>query len=646
VTNLSNPIITIVRDPESILGKRFNLIDNGDIEKKSEVKVSTGLAEMHNVPNVEALAKLLRDVSEDPHAAIINASFEGVDVGESFLIYSEDRIRGFLNQPGAKRNVTKGLHHGTHNGKPIKIIGRLKENITPSSWQLIDRDIDASTPDKYANLSDDAYISELDKLLPGFEAVDKVITGSTSARVHRHGEFASKCNGHIWFSVADHGDVERLRAALIVRAAEQGMTWLKPRYSKVTGEVCGHSLTTILDTSVFTPGRLVFSGKPIADEGLVIEPQTIVIKKGNRTVIDTAQISLPDDKRVREVTAAAGVEMGLSGGSLSFEAQDLTMCTEIELKNGEIITVAEAVKLGENKIRCQTPFRESSSFAAFLAFDGRGWPFIYDVGTSTTHRLSRLEICQIEFSEPYEDIVELSPPGLESYLVDFRHNDALEFMPHVVDLWVPCDEVTLLAGHGGGGKSYVALNLAIHVALGLPVGSLATKQSKVLFFSGEDGSEVLKMRLAKLCRELELDRSQLLGKLYILDASDIDPALHREAKDDKGRVLTTQTSLLRDLVRLVDSLDIGFVIIDNASDTYDDDEIRRARVKSFVRSLRSNLGRPGRAVLLLVHVNKVSASNGRNAGTEDYSGSTAWHNSARSRLSLTSNGPNFITIEL
>jgi len=75
-------------------------------------------------------------------------------------------------------------------------------------------------------------------------------------------------------------------------------------------------------------------------------------------------------------------------------------------------------------------------------------------------------------------------------------------------------------------------------------------------------------------------------------------------------------------------------IIDNASDTFGGDEIRRAQVRSFVRSHRTHLARPDRALMLLAHVNKVAASQGRNASSEDYSGSTAWHNSCRSRLTL------------
>jgi hypothetical protein len=191
------------------------------------------------------------------------------------------------------------------------------------------------------------------------------------------------------------------------------------------------------------------------------------------------------------------------------------------------------------------------------------------------------------------------------------------------------------------------LSIALHVALGLQFGMLTTTQARVLFFSGEDGELVLRQRLSKLCRALKIAPAALEGKLHLLDASDIDPALHREQRisvDGRNQIVT-QTPLLDALTALVEKLGVGLVVIDNASDTYDDDEIKRARVRSFVRSLRSRIARPGRAVLLLAHINKASANSGRNAGTEDYSGSTAWHNSVRSRLSLSPSGDNALIIE-
>lgn len=202
--------------------------------------------------------------------------------------------------------------------------------------------------------------------------------------------------------------------------------------------------------------------------------------------------------------------------------------------------------------------------------------------------------------------------------------------PHVVEFWLPSDEVTLFSGHGGGGKSYAALNIGIHVATGIPFADMAVEQTSVLFFSAEDSKRVLCYRLKRLCRSLNINVKSLQDKLYLLDVSDIDAALHRGAYQNA----TTETKLLNNLEVLVQKLNVGLVIVDNASDTYDDDEIKRSPVRRFVRSLRSRIARPGRAVILLAHINKASARSGSRDDEEDYSGSTAWHNSVRSRLSL------------
>ncbi len=228
--------------------------------------------------------------------------------------------------------------------------------------------------------------------------------------------------------------------------------------------------------------------------------------------------------------------------------------------------------------------------------------------------------------------------GLDACLISNYSVDAFEPLPQVVERWIPCDEVTLLAGHGGGGKSYVALTVAVHVAMGLSFGDLATTRSKVLFYSGEDGRQVLQQRLARICRAMRIDLARLEGWLFLIDASDVDPALFRENKTGSGAhaFLSFETAMLGKLAAMAKKIDAGLVVVDNASDAFDDDEIKRARVRAFIRALRTRLARPGRAVLLLAHISKAGAiagGKGRGGG-EDYSGSTAWHNSVRSRLSL------------
>jgi len=397
---MNNSIITVVRDPKHTLGKHFTLNPDGTISKKSAVNLSFGIAIMHRIEIHDDLAALLKNVGEDSHAAIINASFDGIEVGEEFIIASERELEKLLGIPGTDREQQKGVHQITHEGKQCKAVGRFKDNVRASSWQLLDRDIDGHTPAEYATLTTEAWLVALGKILPGLDKVSYVKTGSTSARVMRDGTPVGGGNGHVWIKVANPDDIERARPALIVCAAQKGMTWPKPRVSRQDKEtVVGQSLTTIVDPSVWTPGRLVFDGQPTVSEGLTVVPLSGVVHRGKCDTLDTEAIVLPDAKAVREITRKAGVEMSVTAGSngLRIVANDLTLATEIETKEHGILTVREIIARGiGGKLRCQTPFRDSCSYAAFYNTNAEGVPFVYDVGTGMTHWLDKFEAEEVK----------------------------------------------------------------------------------------------------------------------------------------------------------------------------------------------------------------------------------------------------------
>ncbi|MFA5180585.1 MAG: AAA family ATPase [Syntrophales bacterium] len=226
--------------------------------------------------------------------------------------------------------------------------------------------------------------------------------------------------------------------------------------------------------------------------------------------------------------------------------------------------------------------------------------------------------------------------ALSDRLITFDDEDSQDLPGSIIDRIVPVGEVTLLAGHGGAGKSYVALLIAILVVLGRNFAGLKTKACRVLFFSAEDGKAVLQHRVRKICNALGVTMAELNDHLHILDASNIDPTLFIEKP----------TALLEELKELVHRLDIGMTMIDNSSDTYGGDEIRRVQVRAFMRAIRTSLALPDRAVVLLAHVNKEAVKYNRfKTGNEDYSGSTAWHNSCRSRLSLSNNQKGALSLE-
>lgn len=409
----SSAIVTVIRDPKQPLGKRISLNQDGTVSKVSSVNVSFGIAVMHHVETHGELAALLAKVGDDPHAAIINASFNGIDVGEEFLILSEREIETQLGIPRIDRENQKGIHSLTYNGKDYKAIGRFKENVRASSWQILDRDIDSHTPAEFANLSTEDWLLAVGKILPGLNKVSHVKTGSTSARVIRDGKPVGDGNGHVWIKVANPEDTERVRAAMIVCAAQASMTWKKPRLSKKEdGAVVGYSLTTIIDPSVWTPGRLVFYGRPTVGEGLTVEPLSAVVYQGECDTLVTEAMVLPDAKTIREITRKAGVEMSITAGNngLRIAANDLTLATEIETKDHGNLTVNEIIALGiPGKLRCQTPFRDSISWAALYNTNDDGIPFVFDSGTGITHWLNEFEAEEVKVIPASAVVVKLVP---------------------------------------------------------------------------------------------------------------------------------------------------------------------------------------------------------------------------------------------
>jgi hypothetical protein len=207
--------------------------------------------------------------------------------------------------------------------------------------------------------------------------------------------------------------------------------------------------------------------------------------------------------------------------------------------------------------------------------------------------------------------------------------------PEPAFIWagrIPRGHVTLLGAHGGVGKSMLALQLAVAVCLGADFLGASTERGKVLFFSGEDAGPVLRHRLGHIAASFNASPHRLAESLTILDASD-EPALYREVATFGIRTGEPTQGFNR-LAEIIREVRPSLVVVDNASDVFEASENDRASVRGFMRQLRQLFpdGSEPPAMLLLAHIQKA-ATGGRHA--ESYSGSTAWHNSARSRLALT-----------
>ncbi|TAN06297.1 MAG: AAA family ATPase [Rhodanobacteraceae bacterium] len=202
---------------------------------------------------------------------------------------------------------------------------------------------------------------------------------------------------------------------------------------------------------------------------------------------------------------------------------------------------------------------------------------------------------------------------------------------YVFDPIIPRGEVTLLSGHGGAGKSILALTLAAHAACGRRWGPFEAVQASAVYVSLEDPARRVRSRLRRIIESCDLSADDVIAGLRVFDGSAADGVLAFEQMDNGVRRLLPSTGMGR-VAAVAQHADL--IVIDNASDAYGGNENERRQVRAFIRMLAALARENDAGLLLAAHIDKASAKYG-GAGN-NYSGSTAWHNSVRSRLALVS----------
>ena len=192
--------------------------------------------------------------------------------------------------------------------------------------------------------------------------------------------------------------------------------------------------------------------------------------------------------------------------------------------------------------------------------------------------------------------------------------------------WIPSRTVTLLYGDGGLGKSLLALQVGIATALGLTAAGLKPEPGRTLYVGAEDEADEFHRRTGDILAAEGLSFNELSGAFRLVPLADRDALL---SVPDKSGVLV-ETTLMRQIREEVSAFRPALLILDTAADMFGGEEIKRGQVRQFIGMLRSIAIEFDCAVLLLAHPSVAGMQTG--TGT---SGSTAWNNSARSRLYLT-----------
>lgn len=380
--------ITIIEahDPP-VLCKRYSK-RGGKIEKRPVANVSRGRCRTVAVPTAADMARVLGKVTESENLCIVPGQWRGAEGGPFELVTEGELARLLGSKVG---EVAGGVHE--HEGR--RIGARLKRGIAPSEWLLIDADNPPGIPDEWARLTLAERLVMLEPLVPGISKCERIELRASSARV-TNGTGTPGPATHAWLRVNRPGLIEALRARVGVEMVLQGLAFQSPRYSRTEpGKVIGHEWRTVVDLSVWVPGRIVFNARPQLGEGMAayaVADAGIEIVNAGAGALDIAGVELPAAPVLHQYERATGVRLSVSaegGAPRVISTGQLTWETEIT-RRGVTKSLREWVAGMEpmSKLRCEAPFRASESEAAVIRLCEDGMPIVHDVGNGTTYRLA------------------------------------------------------------------------------------------------------------------------------------------------------------------------------------------------------------------------------------------------------------------
>ena len=383
------------KKPENV-GKTYYLQD-GRLMKQAVADVWEGIARTVDVPDAATMAKLLHKVTSSTDLVIVNGVFRGVG-DDVFVIVTGRRFRQIVEADGEdfQAVLATGTVYTIKTGKNAghKVAARLKVLQDPSGWLLLDADEPVGFPDQWRGLSCQQRLELLEPVAPGISTAERVELLGSSARVVRDGE-ATGAASHGWIVVDNPGDVARAATALIVHAVAKDIYFESPRFSRETGEVIGAQARTSIDLAPWHRGRLNFDSKPtVTADGYVVADPGITIVNAGGGPFHPSGVAQVKAKQTRAFKAKTGLTIAINNretGPMATIYGQLTMDTPIESK-GTTKTLRvwmEAMfETGDTKLRCEAPFRDSQSEAAFVGFKRDGEPFLYDIGVAVQYRLA------------------------------------------------------------------------------------------------------------------------------------------------------------------------------------------------------------------------------------------------------------------
>ena len=244
-----NSKITVLRH-RSFIGKRFDIARDGTLKKTSQATFFDGRAKVVNAPDAPTLAAIL-------------------DRLEARDVLSLGRLKGARTSSSVKSSKRAGQDDATRSLDHF-------EHVDGPGWLLLDHDTKAM-PEYVARRVADlgGGVAAIESIWPELVDAERVFRPSSSGGVHLNGEDPANATGfHLFTLIEDARRSKDILEELMRRAWDAGLAW---HMISKSGALLPRS---IIDASVGSPERLVFTAPPELGSGVYRTAPEMVVQRG------------------------------------------------------------------------------------------------------------------------------------------------------------------------------------------------------------------------------------------------------------------------------------------------------------------------------------------------------------------------------
>lgn len=190
---------------------------------------------------------------------------------------------------------------------------------------------------------------------------------------------------------------------------------------------------------------------------------------------------------------------------------------------------------------------------------------------------------------------------------------------------IPRGEVTILSGHGGTGKSLLALQLMLACSAGDRWLGLPTLSCPSYGIFCEESQEELMIRMNALCIGMDFGKDAR-GRMYLMSGKGMENMLGISKGKNEVLEPTQHYRVLREYMK---GTEAQLLVLDSLYDVFAGNENNRTQARQFINLLCSLAGEMDAAIVIVSHPSLTGITN-----KTGLSGSTAWHNACRAMLYL------------